>query len=1208
MMKGCPMLLGHKETTSGKLVQRVLAIAMFMMLTIASGLVNAAPTVSLSAPSNGAVYSLGSNVTVSASASDTNGIAQVEFYADSTLIGTATSSPYSITWSSPAAGTYVLTAKATSTTGESTTSASRTIRVNQPPTVSITSPAEGALFTAPASVTFTAQASDSDGTISYVYFYRNGSYVGSGTSNGDGTYSFTQTLSSKADYAVTAKAYDNNSATTTSDAVNISINTPPSVSISSSCTTCHEGTTVTLTASTSDADGIEKVEFYAGETLIGTATSSPYTMAWSNAEAGTYSVTAKATDTLGATATSTARSIKINKYPTVSITSPTEGTVYTAGETMTLTATAADTDGTISYVYFYRGTSSLGRATDNGDGTYTLAYTWSSSSSSAEYAITAKATDSNSAITTSDAVNVSVNGLPSVSISSSCTTCHEGTTVTLTATASDTEGIEKVEFYAGETLIGTATSSPYTMAWSDAEAGTYSVTAKATDTLGASKVSSVRTIKINQYPTVSITSPAEGTVYTAGETMTLTATAADTDGTISSVYFYRGTTSLGAGTSNGDGTYTLSYTWSSSSSSAAYAITAQAYDNNSAITTSSAVNVSVNGLPSVSISSPSSGSTHTSSNGVGMTATASDTEGIEKVEFYAGDTLVGTATSSPYTITWASPPAGTYTITAKATDILGASKISSAISIKVNSAVSISMSSPDNAALLMAPATVTLTAAVTDPDSTVQKVDFYRGSTLIGTVTSAPYTYEWTNVAGGTYTLTAKATEADGGVTTSSSVAITVDNLPTVILSVNATTLIGPADITLTSSAVDSDGTITQIEFYNGDTLLSTDTESPYTYTWAEVPIGTYTLTAKATDDMGGVSTSSSVTVEVKANTGPTVSISAPADNATYSLPANITLVASASDADGGTVAQVEFYNGTTLLGTLTQSPYVYSWSDVAQGTYTVTAKATDDMGVSTTSSAITINVSGNAGTTYYIHPDHLNTPRLITDSNNTTVWRWDSDPFGATVPNDTISGTTFTFNPRFPGQYFDKETNLHYNYFRDYDPTLGRYIQSDPIGLNGGLNTYSYVSGNPLNKVDPNGLCECPGGIWDQEVGDFGWSVGAGGYIGSSNVNYVCRAKSSVKVSLRQVCFGGGPYVGAGIGWSVSGTTYGVNDSSQFSGWARHQGQGSFGPTIGSSWQAPLNGDPGGSVSAGPGISGGVAYTACYTVIRKEICPECEK
>jgi RHS repeat-associated protein len=110
----------------------------------------------------------------------------------------------------------------------------------------------------------------------------------------------------------------------------------------------------------------------------------------------------------------------------------------------------------------------------------------------------------------------------------------------------------------------------------------------------------------------------------------------------------------------------------------------------------------------------------------------------------------------------------------------------------------------------------------------------------------------------------------------------------------------------------------------------------------------------------------------------------------------------------------------------------------------------------------------------FYIHTDHLNTPRRITKrSEPTIVWRWDSDPFGSTPANENPdnNGTLFVFNLRFPGQYFDAETGLHYNYFRDYDPVTGRYVESDPIGLRGGLNTFEYVGANPIFFNDPLGL-----------------------------------------------------------------------------------------------------------------------------------------
>ena len=105
----------------------------------------------------------------------------------------------------------------------------------------------------------------------------------------------------------------------------------------------------------------------------------------------------------------------------------------------------------------------------------------------------------------------------------------------------------------------------------------------------------------------------------------------------------------------------------------------------------------------------------------------------------------------------------------------------------------------------------------------------------------------------------------------------------------------------------------------------------------------------------------------------------------------------------------------------------------------------------------------------HFVHVDHLNTPRLITDQNQQAVWRWDQDEaFGANVPLENLAGPVFDFPLRFPGQYADRETNLHYNYFRDYDPSLGRYVESDPIGLGGGSNTFAYVNGQPLLYFDP--------------------------------------------------------------------------------------------------------------------------------------------
>jgi RHS repeat-associated protein len=102
-----------------------------------------------------------------------------------------------------------------------------------------------------------------------------------------------------------------------------------------------------------------------------------------------------------------------------------------------------------------------------------------------------------------------------------------------------------------------------------------------------------------------------------------------------------------------------------------------------------------------------------------------------------------------------------------------------------------------------------------------------------------------------------------------------------------------------------------------------------------------------------------------------------------------------------------------------------------------------------------------------YVHADHLGAAQAITDAGQAIDWDLVAGPFGE-LEDLTAS---LTHNPRFPGQYADAETGYRYNHFRDYDPAIGRYLQSDPIGLGGGLNTYAYVDGNPVNWVDPWGL-----------------------------------------------------------------------------------------------------------------------------------------
>jgi RHS repeat-associated protein len=147
---------------------------------------------------------------------------------------------------------------------------------------------------------------------------------------------------------------------------------------------------------------------------------------------------------------------------------------------------------------------------------------------------------------------------------------------------------------------------------------------------------------------------------------------------------------------------------------------------------------------------------------------------------------------------------------------------------------------------------------------------------------------------------------------------------------------------------------------------------------------------------------------------------------------------------------------------------------------------------------SIRTSTSGGIGF-FYIHTDHLNTPvRLTRTSDNAIMWRWDHDPYGGGAPDEDAddNGALVFFNARFPGQYHDTETALSYNYFRNYDAAIGRYLQSDPVGLDGGLNTYAYLSADPLNATDPQGLAEAGAAIG----GAIGGVIGAigGGVVGA--------------------------------------------------------------------------------------------------------------
>jgi len=167
--------------------------------------------------------------------------------------------------------------------------------------------------------------------------------------------------------------------------------------------------------------------------------------------------------------------------------------------------------------------------------------------------------------------------------------------------------------------------------------------------------------------------------------------------------------------------------------------------------------------------------------------------------------------------------------------------------------------------------------------------------------------------------------------------------------------LTAPANFTLAATA--SDGTVSQVEFFQGTTSLGVDATSPYSVAVNNLAAGSYTFSAVATDNLG---TRASNSVSVVVNALPMASITSPTNGQPFIAPANITIAADAGDSDG-TISKVEFFNGATKLGEDTTSPYGFSWNSVVTGSYALTVKATDNRGTSTTSSPVTITVENSS-------------------------------------------------------------------------------------------------------------------------------------------------------------------------------------------------------------------------------------------------------
>ena len=349
---------------------------------------------------------------------------------------------------------------------------------------------------------------------------------------------------------------------------------------------------------------------------------------------------------------------------------------------------------------------------------------------------------------------------------------------------------------------------------------------------------------------------------------------------------------------------------------------------------------------------------------------------------------MGEDTSSPFSFVW-DPPAGAYSLTAKASDNLGGSATSTAVAITVitsNAAPVISLTTPDEGAVFDRGKPITISAAASDKDGKIERVEFFTGDTKIGEDTSNPYTLTWNDASEGQHLITAKATDDNGESITSQPVKITVNSAIATEETPVSLNITSPHDNALIATGqsiviiTDVNGSASgKVEFFHGSLKLGEDTTAPFSFEWSDAPEGNITITARLVDNHGPIAMDE-VTVTVAgnpiANAGEDVSLSYPTNS--------IQLTGNGSSADGSDVGfSWEMISGpgeTTFSDKNSDSPTL---SNLVEGTYVIELTVTDKNGMEGTDQ-LQIFVSGSDVASNTI-------PRYFTpnDDGINDIWEW---------------------------------------------------------------------------------------------------------------------------------------------------------------------------------------------------------------------------
>ncbi len=833
------------------------------------------------------------------------------------------------------------------------------------------------------------------------------------------------------DLIITATDDDGNQVSTVPVQFTITSGIVPAVSIDSPLDgdgPFNLGDAITVEMTASDIDGsVTQVELFNGAASLGLANltgANTYRFDYPASAPGLVNLQARATDDSGNVGISDLVSVSVvtGDVPEVVIDNPVSGDSIKSGETLQMLVSVLDGDGFITKVEIFNNDNSLGLANPTGAANE---YAFNYSTSSADLGtlnLQARGMDNQGNLGFSDVVNFSVvsGAVPVVSIDSPLNgeAFLITTPITLDITATDgDDSIVSVELFSNDASVGFASSTggdQYQFVLTETgEAGLQRLTAVATDELGNSTTSLEVNVLLTSgvAPEVIITSPAASATFDLGSVITVEISASDIDGGVTQVEVFNGAVSLGLATLVGADTYRFDY---QASSPGGLNLQARATDDLGNISFSDLVPVSVvtGAIPTVTIDSPSSGISVTSGKNVEILVTAKDADGqVTAVGIFEGLDLLGFATPTgnlneyryvARTLDSETRVVGNFNLQARVVDDRGNIGFSERVTLSVvlGAVPQIEILSPLPGDSFFTDQPFIIRARITDADGVIAGATLLdenviydpAGTDAIGQQlyvvrdgsrsfdedvmeqTSTPNEYQF--IASGLSTadlvdLVITATDDDGNFTKSSPVQFTVTSgiAPDVAITspLTGASYTRGDFVTIDIDASDQDGTISQVEVFNGAASLGiADFVSAGTYrlNYAANAVGNVNLIAQATDDLGNVGISNIETITIVSGAVPTVGITLP-NGISYTAGAVITIDVSADDADGF-VTSVAIYDGATEIGTAskvsdTEYRLNLSTSLADVGLLELNARATDDSGNVSISDLATVSVTTGA-------------------------------------------------------------------------------------------------------------------------------------------------------------------------------------------------------------------------------------------------------